>query len=209
VPNRREPLCIALAPHGRRSVSWLGLVIAIAIAAPSHAASLTLLTNAPAASPLVITPQGVALPLLVKIVNAAAVDLPSEFLSAWQLRLQLLPDAGAAGTLNFATAVEPEAYVFDGTGHFGPSISASGTGVFAADFNFPASGGVKAPPAPGTGLLSITFAPSAGALGRFGVYALAGLGTANGPTRRTRSNSAAHSPTFRTLADRCGSPTCW
>jgi hypothetical protein len=50
-------------------------------------------------------------------------------------------------------------------------VSNSGDELFAFDFNFPASGGVKVPTAPGANLLSIGFSPSANARGTFGLYA--------------------------------------
>jgi hypothetical protein len=152
------------------------LAIATALFSGSvQGASLTLFTDASPAAPLTLTPVDAAEPLLVRVENAAVADPPSEFLTAWQLRLQIVPQAGATGTLAFGDAVEPDTYVFDGVGHFGPSVSTAGDQLFAGDFNFPATGGVQVPGAPGTGLLSITLTPSSNALGRFGIYARAGL----------------------------------
>jgi hypothetical protein len=136
---------------------------------------LTLFSDASPQTPLVISPTDFQSRLQLKIANSTADDPPTEFLTAWQVRLEIVPDAGAAGTLEFETAAEPENYVFDGANHFGPTVVPAGDRLFASDFNFPNTGGVQVPAAPGTGLLSIQLAPQPGALGRFGVYALAGL----------------------------------
>ncbi len=166
-----------LAPHnGCRVVLFLvAAVVALLASGSARAASLTLFTDAPPDEPLVITPLDAADAIALRVVNGSAADPPAEYLTAWQLRLEIVPDTGAVGTLNFGSAVEPPEYVFDGTGHFGPGVAISGNRMFSSDFNFPATGGLQVPTAPGTGLLSITFAPSANAFGKFGVYALDGL----------------------------------
>ena len=147
------------------------LVVALMVSAPAHAASLSLFTDAPPASPLVITPLDSTDRLLVQVVNNTAADPPSEFLTGWQVELHIAPDSGATGSLGFASAGKPADYLFDGVGHPGPSISNSGNELFAFDFNFPASGGVQVPVAPGANLLSVAFNPSANAYGTFGIYA--------------------------------------
>src|SRR5262245_12985966 len=132
----------------RYALRLAALIIVLAVAfipaaATSHAAALTVLTDASPAAPLVITPLDAAEPLVVSLVNSIAVDPPADFITAWQLRLQIVSDAGATGAVNFAAAVEPDAYLFDGTGHLGPSAVASADKLFAFDVNSPATGGVQ------------------------------------------------------------------
>jgi hypothetical protein len=143
----------------------------------TRAASLTLLTDASPQRPLVITPLHSAGQLLVGVVNNTAIDPPSEFLTGWQLELHVAPDAGATGSLGFASAGKPPTYVLDGVGHPGPTVSNSGDRLFAYDFNFPAAGGVQVPTGAGANLLSIAFSPSVGARGSFGLYALGAVST--------------------------------
>jgi hypothetical protein len=137
----------------------------------ASAASLTLMSDASAQTPLVITPLDSTDRLLVKVVNNTATDPPSEFLTGWQVELHISPDAGAIGALGFASAGQPANYLLEGVGHPGPNVSNSGNELFAFDFNFPASGGVMVPTAPGANLLSVEFNPSANAYGTFGIYA--------------------------------------
>jgi hypothetical protein len=154
---------------------------------PAHSAELTLFTNAPPQSPLVITPQDTTGQLLVSVVNSVAADPPTEYLTGWQFRLVIQPDAGALGNLEFGSGATPPNYVMDSVVHLGPQ-SATVNGVFSAldtQFSFPLSG-VPVPTAPGANLMSISWAPAAGSLGRFGVYAKDGqdsfwLDAANDP----------------------------
>jgi hypothetical protein len=147
------------------------LFACVAISRTASAASLTLFSDATPQTPLVITPLDSTDRLLVKVANHTAADPPSEFLTGWQVELHISPDAGAIGTLGFASAGQPADYLLDGIGHPGPNVSNSGNELFAFDFNFPASGGVQVPTAPGANLLSVAFKPSANAHGTFGIYA--------------------------------------
>ena len=139
------------------------------------AGNLTLTSDAPVGRPLVLTSSNSTGELLVMAVNDLDPDAPADFLTAWQLRLAIIPNSTATGSLEFFAGAEPGNYVFEGTGQFGPNISNSGDKLFAVDFNFPDTGGVQIPLAPGANLLSIVFTPSVDALGTFGIFALNGL----------------------------------
>ena len=150
------------------------------------AANLTLLSDAPVGSPLVITPLDAGASLLLSVTNDTIADPPGEFLTAWQLRLEIVADAGATGTVDFNAATKPTGYLLDEVGHNGPIVTSSGDRLFAQDFNIPDSGGVQVPNAPGANLLSITFSPSADAQGTFGVFALDGLTNSDWREQRAR-----------------------
>lgn len=168
-------------------------------ARPTQAAALSLFTTASPGNPLVLTAQSPGGQLRLGVANAAVFDPPEEFLTAWQVRLRITPDAGAIGTVDFVSGAEPDNYLFDNVGHSGPNVTITqaitGSQLFASDVNTPATGGVQTPEPPGAGLLSISVAAAPDAIGSFGLYALAGLTNsewtdANTPVqqRRTFSN---------------------
>jgi hypothetical protein len=134
-------------------------------------AQLTLLTNAPPGTPLVLTPFTTSNQLLVSVVNATSVDPPSEFMTAWEFRLVIMPDAGTVGSLQFNAGAKPSPYVFDSVINSG-APSGTANGVFTAlDTTIPTNVGVQIPTAPGANLQLISFTPSADAIGMFGIYA--------------------------------------
>jgi len=141
-------------------------------AAPSaRAAQLTLLTNAPPGTPLVISPAKAQSQLLVSVINSTATDPSTEFMTAWQFRLVIEPDAGAIGTVQFDAGAKPTPYVFDSATNLGAPSSVV-NGVFSAlDVAFPPSPGVQIPTAPGANLQLVSFTPSTDAIGDFGIYA--------------------------------------
>lgn len=143
---------------------------------PSLAASLTLSTSAPPGDALHVEPQSISHPVTIGISNSVSTDPPSEYLTGWQLRLMIEPSPGASGSVEFASAALPAAYVFDGTTGFGLMANNSGDKLTALDFNFPYSGGVQVPDGAGTNLLSVTFSASSDAYGAFGVFAVGGVG---------------------------------
>jgi hypothetical protein len=168
------------------------LAFACLAATAARSAELTLFTNAPPGSPLVITTLNTSGELLVSVANADADDLPADYLTGWQFRLEVVPAAGAVGALHFGTGSEPDNYVLADVTHLGPS-SATVNEVFSAldvQFSFPSSG-VPVPTAPGANLLSISFAPETNTLGMFGIYAQDGsesfwLDAANDPNNHAR-----------------------
>ena len=163
--------------RSRTSVPILMWLVVAACGPTARAASLTLNTDAPTENPLVITPLDASRQLLVRVVNAVADDPPAEYLSGWQFRLRIVPDPTAAGTLQFNSGVEPGNYIFPAGQHFDPvPVANFGNELAALDSASPPSAAVPVPTAPGTNLLTISFAPSTDAIGTFGIYAL-GTGT--------------------------------
>jgi hypothetical protein len=101
----------------------------------------------------------------------------SDTMAAWNVQLQITPLAGATGTLMFQTATQgPSPYIFGSNG-FGviATITNSGSQLAASDFdgadglNF----SVTVPATP-TNLLATTYLASAGASGKFGIFAVPG-----------------------------------
>ena len=173
----RNRIRFASAGTGRRQfllakTSSAFAVFIIWTAAPSmSAAQLTLLTNAEPGTPLVISPSQATAQLLVSVVNSTATDPPSEFMTAWQFRLVIAPDASTVGTLQFNTGTKPTPYVFDSAVNLG-APSSTVNGVFSAlDVAFPPSPGVQIPITPAVNLQLISFTPSIDAIGNFGIYA--------------------------------------
>jgi hypothetical protein len=142
----------------------------------ANAANLTLLTDAPADAPLVITPQDTSHQLLVSVVNDTNVDPAAELMLSWQFQLRAIPDAGATGTLTPVAGTIPANYVFpDPSRRLGPSIfnlPEEPSTLFAGDIVFSLESSTQIPTVPGKNLMSISFADSADALGLFGVYAV-------------------------------------
>ena len=106
----------------RASVPMLLWSVVAANSSTAHSASLTLFTDAPTESPLLITPLDADRPLVVSVVNTIANDPPEQWMTAWQFRIHAVPDVGTTGTLNFLGGMEPNNYVFAGVSHpFGPA----------------------------------------------------------------------------------------
>ena len=159
----REVSC-ALA---KISLTWLIL----GLTGIASAAELTLLSDSPVSQPVLISPTHAANPLLISVVNSVANDPPNEFMTGWQFRLVIMPDAGTTGGLQFNAGAKPSPYVFDGVGNLG-APSATVGGVFSAlDTAIPTNVGVQIPTSPGANLQLISFTPSADADGSFGIYA--------------------------------------
>jgi hypothetical protein len=160
---------------------WFALILIFACFAfnlrNAESANLTLFTDASPSAPLVLTPLDAAsYQLLVSVVNDTAVDPPhQEFMSAWQFWLRAIPDAGTVGTLNATSGTVPDNYVFADAEHLGIQVGQlpeDPTTLNALDLTLPDTAAVQIPTAPGKNLVSITFAPSSNALGRFGIYAV-------------------------------------
>lgn len=103
----------------------------------------------------------------------------ADVMSGFQLDLKVLPDAGASGTVTFATAQLPPNYIFASdtglvTSNMGSELTANDFDTQLASNNPP--GGTTVPMSPSTAnLLSVTFS-APGASGTFGIYAVEGKG---------------------------------
>jgi len=180
------------------SMRFLGLLIGTLLISGPAGATLDLVTN----SPLVMSPGQVGGGSIVaSVTNSDAVPPATDNLAGWQTSLILIPDAGATGTIGFLGAALPASYLLAGI-NFGLSTTISTTtttndSLFAFDVNFPFTGGVPVPVAPGAGLLEMEFSASGDASGSFGLFALGGLGAtewsdnaAAGPSAREFANVA-------------------
>jgi hypothetical protein len=133
-------------------------------------------TSNPPGTPLDASPGATTGPMILSVVSE---NPPNDVMSAWNVRLEIVPHAGATGTLTFqdpatGTPPNPPNYIFDGNG-LGIVVVNSGAVLTANDFFDPAVGpGVPVPGAPGANLLQMDFLASAGASGLFGVYAVRG-----------------------------------
>ncbi len=159
------------------------LFASILIANTVPAANLTLFFNdATSTDPVEIITGQTSTPIPLGVVNDTVPDAPEDFLTGWQFSLIILPEAGATGTVTFATppsgsAPEPPNYVLDGV-NFGIATVNGGDELLAFDFIDPFSGsdGVQVPVDPGALLLLVELLASNDAEGEFGVYAVPGRG---------------------------------
>jgi hypothetical protein len=98
----------------------------------------------------------------------------SDMMSAWAVQLQITPLAGATGSLVFQTASQgPAPYIFGGNG-FGVSATITNLGSQLMANDFDGLDGVHfstTVPATPTNLLALTYLASAGASGKFGIFA--------------------------------------
>ncbi len=157
--------------HYKVWVSVFAVLVVFLACSSARAAQLTLVTSAPLGDPLVISPSKAQSPLLVSVVNSTATDPASQFMTGWQFRLVIEPDAGAMGSLQFNAGAKPSPYVFDSVGNLG-APSATVNGVFSAlDTAIPTNVGVQIPTAPGANLQLVSFTPSMDAMGDFEIFA--------------------------------------
>ncbi|HWY87820.1 MAG TPA: PEP-CTERM sorting domain-containing protein [Gemmataceae bacterium] len=127
----------------------------------------------------------------------------SDMMAAWTVQLQITPLAGATGTLMFQTATQgPSPYIF-GTNGFGVSATITNSGSQLAANDFDGLDGVNfsaTVPATPTNLLAITYLASAGASGKFGIFAVPG-GPVNSVTNPalTYWNDGANNQSFNSV----------
>ena len=112
-----------------------------------QAGMITIGSDAPPGSPLLVNPGTTSGPMLVNVTNDTSPDDTADFMAGWQATLRIVPDAGAAGTLSFNGAATPANYVFAAINTLGMSVTNSGNELLAFDFNFPFSGGIQVPTA--------------------------------------------------------------
>ena len=145
------------------SVAFLGLL------GSSARADFTLGTSAPPGTPLTMTAGTTSGPMLVNVVS----NNPSQdVMTAWNVTLKIIPDAGTTGTLTFqdpatGTPPNPPNYIF-GSGGLGIAATNGGSQLSANDFDVSGASG------PGANLLQMDFLASPSALGLFGIYAVQG-----------------------------------
>jgi len=158
----------------------LGALLSIVLLADGLlAANLSLFFNDPnSPDPVEIITGQLSAPVPIGVVNDSVPDAAEDFLTGWQLSLVILPEAGATGSVTFASPVGPRAdappnYLLDGV-NAGIAAVNSGDALLAFDFNFPPTGGVEAPVDPGSFLLLIELLASNDADGEFGIYAVPG-----------------------------------
>lgn len=149
----------------------------LSLTAGSARAGLVLSTTNPPGTPLNMSAGSISGPMLM---NVASDNPPNDVMSAWQVQLEIIPIAGATGTLVFndpatSTPAHPPGYVF---GANGLDLTANnlGTSLGAYDFyDTSVAPGVSVPGSPGASLLQMTFSASSDASGLFGIYAEEGL----------------------------------
>jgi hypothetical protein len=153
-------------------LSWavLGLL------SSSARAGIVLSTSNPPGTPLVMSSGTTSGSMLVGVVSD---NPPNDVMTAWNIQLEIKPEAGAAGTLTFqdpatGTPPNPSNYVFGSDG-LGISVTDGGSMLNANDFFNPNVGqGTPVPGVPGANLLQMDFLASSSASGLFGIYALEG-----------------------------------
>lgn len=113
-------------------------------------------------------------PVMTIGINRTSADPQVDLLAGWSLRLSIVPDAGASGTLEFNAATLPSVdYPLTGvSGGLGGSVS--GTSLFAFDDDTSFDGVTIS--AGGNNLLDLDFSSPDGALGLFRIFATPGLG---------------------------------
>jgi hypothetical protein len=107
-------------------------------------------------------------------INRTSADPQADLFAGWSLRLSIVPDAGATGTLEFNSATLPGVdYPLAGvSGGLGGSVS--GTTLFAFDDDTSFAGVTLS--TAGDNLLDLDFSTPDGALGLFRIMATPGLG---------------------------------
>ncbi len=136
-------------------------------------AGVVLSTGNPPGSPLIMGAGTTSGPMLVDV---ASDNAPNDIMSAWQVTLQIVPEAGATGTLTFqdpatATPPNPPGYIF---GDNGMGIWAANMGSTLNANDFFNGAGVSVSGSPGASLLQMDFLASSDASGSFGIYAVEG-----------------------------------
>ena len=113
-------------------------------------------------------------------------DAPNDEMVGWMVSLQIVPETGATGRVNFQSAQVPTLnYVFGtSTSFFDTTISGTTSGTLAGsdtlkgygmNFSSILEDPIVIPGVPGLNLLSFTFASSQDASGSFGIYVLPAL----------------------------------
>jgi PEP-CTERM motif len=152
------------------------VITVIGLLAGGARAGVILGTSNPAGTPLITDAGATSGPMFVNVVS----DNPSnDIMSAWNIKLEIVPAGGASGTLTFqdpatGTPPNPPNYVFGANG-LGIAAINVGSTLSANDFVNPSVGlGVAVPGTPGANLLQMDFLASSNASGLFGVYAVEG-----------------------------------
>jgi hypothetical protein len=152
------------------SFALLGLL------AGSSRAGVVLSTSNPPGTPLTMSAGTTSGPMLVNVVSDNA---PNDVMAAWNFQLEIMPNAGASGTLTFhdpatGTPPIPPNYVFGSNG-LGIAVTNGGSTLSANDFFNPTAGlGVSVPGSTGANLLQMDFLSSSNASGMFGIFAVEG-----------------------------------
>lgn len=157
------------------------VALALFLVSPvARAANITLVTDASIGAPLTMLPGATSDEMLLSVQNDTFPNSEGDFLSGYQVVLQIVPQATASGTLTFATPftgsglAEPTNYVFSAVDHFGLDADNSGTELFLFDLVLLTSG-VDIPTSPGNSIALITFLASADAQGLFEIVAIPGV----------------------------------
>ena len=142
-------------------------------------ADIVLTTDSSSSSPLTVAAGADSGPLAL---STSSDNPPNDIVSAWNVGLEILPDAGTSGTLTFLSPMTgsppaPPNYIFGANG-LGIAVTNQGNQLTANDFFDPSIGvGAAVPAPPGANLLLLTFSASADASGLFGIYAIQGSAT--------------------------------
>lgn len=163
---------------GLLSVLFSFLTVSLA-STDAFSATLNVFFNDPQVSDVDLVTGRLSAPIPIGVFNEDANDAPEDFLTAWQLSLAIVPEAGATGSLSFVspvvpTASEPPNYLLDGINS--TIIVSENLGNSLLAFDFSLTGGRQVPIEPGANLLQIELQSSSDASGTFGIYALGGQG---------------------------------
>ena len=162
--------------HRAKGFSMKKLILCFAFLSlmVGHAWAATIIgTSNPPASPLLMSAGTTSGPMSVNVVSN---NPPNDVMAAWNFQIEIIPNAGATGTLTFqtpatGTPANPPSYIFGPNG-LGISATNSVNILNANDFYNPGVGaGVPVPGLPGANLLQETFHASSNASGLFGIYA--------------------------------------
>ena len=110
--------------------------------------------------------------MIVQVINdTGATPNAADFLTGFQLTIDIIPEPGAVGTVGFNSFEVPLNYVLDGVdNHSFTQIETPNDTLLVLDLNFPFAGGIAVPPDPGANLVQFDFISSADADGTFGVF---------------------------------------
>ncbi len=143
----------------------------------TRAASISLVIDSLSGGPLTMLPNTTSDESLLSVQNDTFPNSIGEFLSGYQVALQIVPQAATTGSVTFASPVtgsllaEPANYVFSSVDNLGLDATNSGDELFLFDLDLSAT---DVPTAPGNNIAAMTFLASSDAVGLFDIVAIPG-----------------------------------
>jgi hypothetical protein len=146
----------------RQLTTAILLAIWLARVEPAFAAPINLQMSATAT----LVAGGASSTVFIQVVETGAPSL----MTGWQVALEITPDAGSTGEVQFASAAQPADYIFPVSMGYSTFLSGIALSGFDLDGTFTGAAVTI------DNLIEIAFEASPDAAGDFGVYAVGGFG---------------------------------